>query len=53
MSFVTDIFRSPKAPPAPDYTGAARAQGAANKETAIVEGIMNRPDVYSPYDITK
>ena len=53
MAFVKNFFSPPKAPPAPDYTGAARAQGAANKETAIVEGTMNRPDVYSPYDITK
>ena len=52
MGFISQVFNPPKPPPAPDYTGAARAQGAANKETAIVEGIMNRPDVYSPYDIT-
>jgi len=52
MSFIKNIFSPPKAPPAPDYTGAAQAQGAANVETAIVEGTMNRPDVYSPYDIT-
>lgn len=53
MKIFDNIFGGPKPPPAPDYTGAAQAQGAANKETAIVEGIMNRPDVYSPYDITK
>ena len=52
MSFITDIFRSPKPPPAPDYAGAATAQGAANVETARVEGRMNRPDVFSPYDQT-
>ena len=52
MSFITDIFRSPSPPPAPDYTGAARAQGAANVETARLEGRMNRPDVFSPYDQT-
>ena len=49
MSF---IFKSPKPPPAPDYAGAAREQGAANVETARVEGRMNRPDVFSPYDQT-
>ena len=49
MSF---IFSSPKPPPAPDYAGAAREQGAANVETARLEGRMNRPDVVSPYDIT-
>ena len=50
MSF---IFSSPKPPPAPDYAGAAREQGAANVETARLEGRMNRPDVVSPYDITR
>jgi len=49
MSF---IFSTPKPAPAPDYTGAAREQGAANVETARVEGRMNRPDVFSPYDQT-
>ena len=49
MSF---IFKSPKPPPAPDYAGAVREQGAANVETARVEGRMNRPDVFSPYDQT-
>ena len=52
MSFITDIFKSPKPPPSPDYAGAAQAQGAANVETARVEGRMNRPDVFSPYDQT-
>ena len=52
MSFITDIFSSPKPPPAPDYAGAATAQGAANVETARLEGRMNRPDVFSPYDQT-
>ena len=52
MAFIKDFFSSPKPPPAPDYTGAATAQGAANVETARVEGRMNRPDVFSPYDQT-
>ena len=52
MNFVSSIFSPPKPPPAPDYAGAATAQGAANVETARVEGRMNRPDVYSPYDQT-
>ena len=52
MGFVADFFSPPKPPAAPDYTGAAQAQGAANVETARVEGRMNRPDVYSPYDQT-
>ena len=52
MNFVSSLFSSPKPPPAPDYAGAATAQGAANVETARVEGRMNRPDVFSPYDQT-
>jgi len=47
------LFKSPSPPPAPDYAGAAREQGAANVETARLEGRMNRPDVVSPYDITR
>ncbi len=36
-------------PPAPDYEGAAAAQGAANKETAIASSRLNNPNVVSPY----
>lgn len=36
-------------PPAPDYIGAAQAQGAANVETAKVEGQINNPNVVNPY----
>ena len=53
MGFVKNFFSPPKPPPAPDYAGAARAQGAANIETARLEGRMNRPDVFSPYDVTR
>ena len=52
MAFVGNLFKSPSPPPAPDYAGAATAQGNANVETARVEGRMNRPDVFSPYDQT-
>jgi len=52
MNFVSQLFSSPSAPAAPDYKGAATAQGAANVETARLEGRMNRPDVFSPYDQT-
>ena len=52
MSFIGNILSPPKPPPAPDYAGAAAAQGAANVETARLEGRMNRPDVFSPYDQT-
>lgn len=40
---------APAPPPAPDYTGAATAQGAANVETAKQQGIINNPNVVSPY----
>lgn len=35
-------------PPAPDYPGAAAAQGAANKETAIATSRLNNPNVIGP-----
>lgn len=35
-------------PQAPDYQELARQQGAANVETARVEGSINRPDIYTP-----
>jgi len=38
-----------KAPPPPDYAAAARQQGAANIDTAIAEGVMNRPTTITPY----
>lgn len=40
---------SPSPPPAPDYRGAAQAQGAANVETARAQGRMNNPNIYTPY----
>ena len=36
-------------PPPPDYTGAAVAQGAANKEAAIAGAQQNNPNVVGPY----
>ena len=36
-------------PPAPDYIGAAKAQGAANVDAAKVEGKINNPNVVNPY----
>lgn len=39
---------APAAPPAPDYAGAAVAQGASNKETAIQQGYLNNPNVRGP-----
>jgi hypothetical protein len=51
FSFITDSLfgKAPAAPAAPDYTGAAVAQGAANKETAVAQARLNNPNVYSPY----
>jgi hypothetical protein len=40
---------SPSPPAAPDYAGAAQAQGAANVETARLQGQMNNANVYTPY----
>ena len=39
---------SPSPPPAPDYAGAAAAQGAANLETAQAQGRMNNPNIIGP-----
>lgn len=40
---------SPAPPATPDYTGAATAQGAANKESAIATAQLGNPNVSSPY----
>lgn len=39
---------SPSPPPAPDYTGAAQAQGAANIDAARAQGRINNPNVIGP-----
>lgn len=39
---------SPSPPPAPDYAGAAAAQGAANKDAAIASSRLNNPNVVNP-----
>ena len=39
---------SPSPPAAPDYAGAATAQGAANVETARLQGRMNNPNISGP-----
>jgi hypothetical protein len=38
-----------KAPAAPDYVGAAQAQGAADLQAAIATGKINNPTVNNPY----
>ena len=40
---------SPSPPPAPDYTGAAVAQGQANIDAARATAKLSNPNVYSPY----
>ena len=40
---------SPSPPPAPDYAGAAAAQGVANKEAATASSRLNNPNVVNPY----
>lgn len=40
---------APSPPPAPDYSGAAKEQGAANVEAAKVQGRINNPNVVNPY----
>mgnify|MGYP001017557434 CR=1 FL=1 len=38
----------PSAPATPDYAGAATAQGQANKETALLQGYLNNPNISGP-----
>ena len=38
----------PSPPPAPDYVGAAQAQGTANKEAAIASSQLSNPNIISP-----
>lgn len=38
-----------KTPPAPDYAGAAREQGAANVASGIAQSMMGRPNVQTPF----
>ena len=40
---------APTPPPAPDYTGAAAAQGVANVEAARVGSKLSNPNMYTPY----
>lgn len=40
--------KSASAPAPPDYAGAATAQGAANLETARLQGYMNNPNIFGP-----
>ena len=40
---------SPSPPPAPDYAGAAQAQGAANVEAARLSARMANPNIIGPY----
>jgi hypothetical protein len=40
-----DLFRSPSPPSAPDFAGAATAQGRANKEAAIASAQLSNPNI--------
>ena len=40
---------APSQPAAPDYVGAANAQGAANVDTARIQARMNNPNISTPY----
>ena len=50
MGFVSDVLgkNQPSAPATPDYTGAAQAQGAANVETARLQGKLGNPNIVGP-----
>jgi hypothetical protein len=41
--------KAPAPPPAPDYAGAAVAQGAANLESARATARLSNPNTYTPY----
>jgi hypothetical protein len=41
--------KAPAAPAAPDYTGAAVAQGAANVDAARTSAKLSNPNMYTPY----
>jgi len=49
MSFIKNLFSSPSPPAAPNPAALAAAQGAANAETARLQGRMNRMDTYTPF----
>lgn len=40
---------SPSPPPAPDYAGAAKAQGQANLDAARATAKLNNPNIINPY----
>ena len=40
---------APSPPPAPDYVGQAKVQGAANKEAAVASSILSNPNIITPY----
>jgi len=48
ISSILGTESSPQQPAQIDYAAQAKAQGAANKETAITQGFINNPNVYTP-----
>lgn len=49
VKFLLFCLSAPDPPPAPDYIGAARAQGVANVDAARTQGKLNNPNVIGPY----
>jgi hypothetical protein len=49
MSFIKNLFSSPKPPPVPNAGAIASAQGAANEGVARTQASLNRADTYTPY----
>ncbi len=45
----TVLSCAPSPPPAPDYVGAAKQQGAANVDAAVAQGHINNPNIVNPY----
>lgn len=43
------VLNKPKSPAAPDYAGAATAQGQANMDAAMMSARLSNPNIDSPY----
>lgn len=47
---ISDVMGKNTTPPhAPDYVGAAQAQGAANKDAALASAFLSNPNISGPY----
>jgi len=45
----SSVLNKPSAPTAPDYVGAANAQGQANIDAALLSARLSNPNISSPY----